>query len=93
MRFEKTTFTGETITPEGNEYFDCVFQKCNVVFNASSGTFTFQGCNFRECRFGLGGAARTTVLLLKGLYQSFGPMGRDFVLGTFKEITGLDLKI
>lgn len=88
MRIEKQTFTGETITPEGNEYVDCVFKKCNVVFTATSGNLTFQNCNFQECRFGLGGAARTTVVLLKGLYKNFGPMGRDFVTGTIKEITG-----
>ena len=93
MRFEKRTFTGETIAPEGNEYVDCQFEKCNVVFNASTGTFTFQNCGFRECRFGLGGAARTTVALLKGLYKSFGPMGRDVVLGTIKEIAGQDVKL
>jgi hypothetical protein len=92
MRFEKTTFTGETITPEGNEYDHCDFVKCNVVFTASSGTFTFQNCNFKECRFGLGGAARTTVVLLKALYEKLGPMGRDIVIGTYKEITGQSLK-
>ncbi len=66
--------------------------KCNVVFTASSGTFTLQNCNFKECRFGLGGAARTTIVLLKGLYKSFGPLGRDFVTGTIQEITGGTLK-
>ncbi len=88
MRFEKKSFVGETITPEDNEYFECDFKKCDIVFTGKSGLLTFKGCNFQECRFGLGGAARTTVLLLKALYKNFGPIGRDFVTGTCKEITG-----
>ena len=62
MRFEKQIFTTE-VTLDHNEFVDCEFQNCAVVF--FGGQFKLERTKFTNVRFGLSGAANETLQYLK----------------------------
>ena len=88
-RFEGRQFRGERLTVEGNEYINCDFADCVLVFSAARvDTPSAMIGN----RFGPGiawtfdGPARDTLDFLKALYHGFGDGGRERVEDIFASI-------
>jgi hypothetical protein len=50
MRYEKRSFKDETLALDGNEYIDCTFENCTMVYSGGSFTlepFAFDGVHWR----------------------------------------------
>ena len=45
----RTKFTQNTIDIDGNEYYDCVFDRCTLIFRAASPPVNRGGNEFRNC--------------------------------------------
>jgi len=87
-RYEGRVFRGERVIVEGNEYVDCYFEDCSMVFTgATEGTSAMTGN-----RFGSGiawtfeGPARKTLEYLHALYHGFGESGQGQVEQIFEAI-------
>ncbi len=61
-------FANETVVLDGNEYLNCTFTNCEIVFNAT-GTVSMNGVTANNCRWTFDGAAGLTVKFLTALYQ------------------------
>lgn len=69
MKYTKKTFEGSTEVIDGNEYEDCEFRKCRIVYRGGP-LPKMNGCAFFEPQFFMEDAAERTLLLLKGMYHS-----------------------
>ena len=63
------TFTNETVFLDGNEYLNCTFTNCELIFSGTAGV-TLQGINFNSCRWTFHGPAGTTINFMTALYQA-----------------------
>ena len=63
------TFTNETVVLDGNEYLNCTFNNCDIIFGATAGV-TLNGISFNDCRWTFTGPAGTTINFLTALYQA-----------------------
>jgi hypothetical protein len=64
--FIDSSFEGQTIVLDGNEYLRCRFLHCRVV--VTRGNFSLSECTFDTCNFEFGGEAeniRTLVISLR----------------------------
>jgi hypothetical protein len=64
--FIDSSFEGQTIVLDGNEYLRCRFLRCRVV--VTRGNFSLSECTFDTCNFEFGGEAeniRTLVISLR----------------------------
>ena len=78
------TFTNETITLDGNDYDNCEFNKCELVY--SGGTLpNLSDSNFNDCGWSFRDAAARTIQLMTALYAG-GAI--RLVEGTFEYIRG-----
>ena len=66
--FSKKTFNNQTINLDGNEYSQCTFRTCRLVY-AGGPLPTFKDFNFDNCSFELDGAADRTVAFLNSVAQ------------------------
>ena len=90
MRFEKQTFTKERINLDYNDFDQCRFIECELVFNAV-GSVGFTRNAVDGCRWTFEGPAAATASFMKALY-GMGADGRKVVLTTLRNIVP-DLKI
>lgn len=67
MKFVKQKFT-EDISIDFNEFVDCEFENCVVLYHG--GSFTLTRPKFKNVRFGVGDAANNTLIFLKYIRQS-----------------------
>jgi hypothetical protein len=90
MRFEKKTFTSESIELDGNEFIDCAFDSCTFVFAGHKG-FAFRGNRVSsDCGFRFTECAANTVATMQAIY-GMGPWGQAHIIATFHQIAP-DLK-
>jgi hypothetical protein len=82
--FKDQTKEHETIVLDGNEFHDCKFQNCELVYCGGQPP-KLQHCYFTQCSWKLDEAAKRTVLFLRSVYHS-GPGGMELVEGTLKFI-------
>ena len=66
---EGAAFTNDTVVLDGNEYRNCTFTNCHIVFNANA-PVSLHGINFNDCRWTFDGPAGLTVNFLTSLYQA-----------------------
>ena len=66
---EGATFANETVVLDGNDYRNCTFTNCEIVFNATS-SVSLNGINFNDCQWTFGGPAGTTINFMTALYQA-----------------------
>ena len=76
MRFEGTTFTTD-VTLDYNEFIDCTMRNCTLFFHG--GDFVLNRTKFENVRFGLAGAANSTLAFLR-LVRANGPHLLDELL-------------
>jgi len=84
MRFEKKTFEKQRIVLDYNEFEECRFTECELVFNAV-GSVGFSRNVLDNCRWKFEGPAAAAVSFLKAVY-GMGADGRNLVLATFESI-------
>jgi hypothetical protein len=89
MVFRMATFQGQTIAHQsvaldGNEYVNCQFESCQMMYMGGELPKLSQ-CHFTRCSWHLEDAAQRTVRFLRGIYHS-GPGGRELVEDTLKHI-------
>lgn len=68
MRFEHSTFVGQRILVDGNEYIDNIFQNCILVFSAHK-PFQMNNNAFHNTTIEFAGNAANTLALIRALYH------------------------
>ena len=66
MIYTKSTFTDEEVLLDGNEYRDCIFNKCRLVFRGEKPP-VLSGNRLNDSRFVFLGPAELTLNFLKEL--------------------------
>lgn len=64
-------FVNQQLKLSGNEFFNCEFVDCQLIFDAS-GPIKLDGCRFNSPRFLFDGPAADTLKFLSGIYNSGG---------------------
>jgi hypothetical protein len=85
MRFIREVFRDETIEIDEDEYQQCRFVNCRIVFSGK-GPARFSDCKFDECQWVFDGAAEETIQYLAALYTGVGEGGRMLVEAIFNSI-------
>jgi hypothetical protein len=62
-------FANETVVLDGNEYLNCTFTNCELIFQGTNGVL-LQGIAFNDCRWTFEGPAGLTVNFMTALYQA-----------------------
>ncbi len=63
------TFANETVALDGNDYLNCTFTNCEIVFSGTA-SVNLNGVNFNDCRWTFEGPAGMTVNFMTALYQA-----------------------
>ena len=79
-----TIFNHETVVLDGQDFSDCEFRECRMVYNGGPPP-DFRDCRFEKCDWKFEDAAANTLAYLK-LVWSVG--GKAPVQAVIKEITG-----
>lgn len=78
MRFENQTFVEQKIQLDWNEFVNCKFIRCNVVY-AGAGSTHLAGTEIEECFLHFSDAADRTIKFLKQNYLTGGTAGKTMV--------------
>ena len=76
------TFTNETVVLDGNDYLNCTFTNCEIVFRGTA-SVSLHGINFNDCRWTFDGPAGLTINFMTALYQAG---VTELIDGTFENI-------
>ena len=68
VQYQGATFTNETVVLDGNDYSNCTFTDCVIVFRGTA-TVSLNEVTTNNCRWTFEGAAGLTVKFLTALYQ------------------------
>src|SRR5215218_1547936 len=79
---EGATFANETVVLDGNDYRNCTFNNCEIVFNGTA-SVALNGINLNDCRWTFNGPAGLTIDFMTALYQAG---MTDLIDGTFANI-------
>ena len=85
MTFTKQTFVSQKVLLDGNEFIDCVFDKCHLEYSGVMGC-GLRGNNFNECTWGFVGPAMNTVNFMSAVYHGIGGEGKTLIENTFAAI-------
>jgi hypothetical protein len=66
---EGAAFTNETVVLDGNEYVNCTFTNCEIIFRGTNGV-SLQGIAFNNCQWTFEGPAGLTIDFMTALYQA-----------------------
>ncbi len=67
-QYQGATFTNETVVLDGNDYRNCTFTDCVIVFRGTAAV-SLNGVTANNCRWTFEGAAGLTVKFMTALYQ------------------------
>lgn len=81
---EKQTFRGISVVLDGNQFFDCRFERCEIVY-AGGEPPTLVNNGFTECQWAFRDAAGRTLSFLGAMYA--GGM-QQLIEDTFNNIRG-----
>ncbi|MBM3150010.1 MAG: hypothetical protein FJZ88_08325 [Chloroflexi bacterium] len=84
MRYTKKTFSGDEVLLDGNEYYECIFTNCRLVYRGG-GDMSIVGCTFDNPQWVFGGSAANTIRFLEAIYRDG---GRMLIEQTFDNIRG-----
>ena len=65
---EGAAFSNETVVLDGNDYRNCTFVDCVIVFRGTAAV-SLNGVTTNNCRWTFEGAAGLTVKFMTALYQ------------------------
>jgi hypothetical protein len=84
MRFEKKFFSNEEVLLDGNEFIDCHFDHCTMIYGG--GTLPdIVNCSFKNPNWSLVKAASNTLELLTLFYHNL-EGGKQLIENTFNYI-------
>src|SRR5215203_6602236 len=63
------TFSDQTVALDGNDYRNCTFTNCEIIFNGTAGV-SLHGISFNDCRWTFDGPAGLTINFMTALYQA-----------------------
>lgn len=87
------TFSNEDIHLDFNEFIDCKFVECNIIYHGY-GPVKLEGCSFENIRWSFSDAAAKTLNFMSGLYAGGGEGAKKLIETTVKNIiTGQYLKV
>ena len=68
VRQQDATFTNQRVVLDGNDYVNCRFTNCELVFRGTD-TVSMNGVTADNCRWTFDGAAGLTLKFLSALYH------------------------
>ena len=68
VRHQDATFTNQLVVLDGNDYVNCSFTNCELVFRGTD-TVSMNGFTADNCRWTFDGAAGLTLKFLSALYH------------------------
>jgi len=86
MKAERQTFSNATIIIDGNEYLECKFERCKIVY-CGVAVVALNGCSFSDCEWSFDGPAARTVQFMSALYASGGG-AKELIEQTLRNIRG-----
>ena len=78
------TFSDVTVYLDGSSFYDCVFERCTVVFSGVLPA-VLNNPRFVDCKWVAAGPADTTINFLTSLYKAG---AKDLIEATFDTIRG-----
>lgn len=85
MLHEDETFVQERIQLGGNQFRNCTFQECRLVYDGSAGV-RIEDCDFDETRVELVEQAGNTLSFLQNVYHGLGEDGQKVVENFFHHV-------
>ena len=85
MRNSNQTFTKEEIHMDFNNFKECKFIDCNLVYHGY-GPIGMEGCSFINSRWTFADSAANTVQFMAALYHGAGEGGQKLIEMTFENI-------
>jgi len=78
QQFQEQTFSHQAVVIDGNDYTDCVFEKCTLIY--LGGTLpTLANCKLHDCRWEFREGADRTIGFLRALYHGLGDNGKQVI--------------
>jgi len=68
MIYREAHFVKETLSIDGDSFFNCQFEECQLVYSAAL-PFSMSGNNFHNCKWVFTGAAQATLSFMYALYH------------------------
>ena len=68
-QYQGATFTNETVVLDGNDYRNCTFTDCVIVFRGTAAV-SMNGVTTNNCRWTFEGPASLTIEFMTALYQA-----------------------
>lgn len=85
MRHQDETFIGDPIELGENQFINCTFDDCRLIYDGSPGA-RIENCSFDQTRLELTGEAGNTLSFLQNIYHGFGEDGQAVVENLFDQI-------
>ena len=85
MLYRDRDFSGKTVELDGNQFVNCRFYDCKLMFFATA-PVSFDQCVFNECDWSFEGPADIMLSFLTALYHGLGVSGQDLVELIFQGI-------
>ncbi len=85
MRYVEQIFNDESIDVDGNRYYQCIFNRCKIIFSGQAGA-AFDCCTFNQCNWVFAKGAEQTIQYLAALYSGLAPAGQQIVEALFDSI-------
>lgn len=85
MKVEGKTYLNETIHVDFNEFVNCKFLKCSLIYHGF-GPVGMVGCAFTDVKWIFADAASNTLNFLRSLYFGGGEGGKALIESTFASI-------
>ena len=77
MKFEDQTFKDQDILLDGNQYIECTFNRCQIIFKGVE-SMALNNPTFSDCRWHFNGPAGNTLKFLSIVY-GLGDNGKQLV--------------
>jgi hypothetical protein len=85
MEHKEQTFTDVTEVIDGNQYIDCKFEKCLMIYRGGD-IPSIRGCNFNDCRWQFEEAAERTLVFMRLIYHGMGSNGPEMIEAAFNSV-------
>jgi hypothetical protein len=85
MEFNDRQFANALEVVDGNQYHDCKFEKCKIVYRGG-GVPSIGNCSFDDCTWHFEEAAVRTLIFLRLIYNGMGEGGHTLVESAISQI-------
>ena len=82
--YEKRSFVDQAMVIDGNEYTDCRFERCELIFTGALLPKLVRN-HFQDCKYTFDGPAARTVQFMSALYSGG---AQQLIEATFENIRG-----